>query len=855
MNKWTSTPQFEENVRQSFGAPEIRSEFVDQVYGDLMQRADAKSRKSRPLLGLRPAWTIVLAILTLMTISTLVIGPQRVYAEFMKLFGYIPEVGIVNLDQVRVLKNGVTQRHDGRELTALRGLVTVHGTDLWLEFSDEARPVDDAWLETPDGLRFDLLNWSYSPDEPGTRGVVANFPPLPPDVNQVNLALPEGWRIPLTWVTGRESSLTPANIVLAPTPASGENPNSAPVVKPTAAPVLCSEAMEIKFCVQAAARTESEMQVLVEAIPGGQYTPGSSFSLSMFDVPGETQQLTLSDADGNVYPVDENFIQVQGEPTGRMSTLRFPGAQDLKGRLSLNIPAVLVSIPLSDEITIDLGDKPEAGQTLAIDQTIDVAGFPVHFSQAMLEGDGKTSLRMKLTSDLLDDNAPIRPYILDPGRPEGIQDSYGAGTSPNQLFIAVELIQQTGLRTGILRIPLISASLKVRGPFTLTFDAPGEKPDLTSTPQIIENGSFEPLPSAEPLPMNAYQYTGRALRSGDLLTVTVDDVQSTLYAASPDSGFAPEKVAVLPGQVLAVYSHPDRQGIDYLTGEYDEETSSTIYRQLYSLRFGDPAPRLLIGQFEHSAFNFDWSYDGHYLAYLASDEQPGHNYQRFVRMIDLNCRTFGECSIFTADTGNQDLYEIDWSPIDYRIALGGSPLDQEYGASDIFLLSLDAETNKAVLTNLTHSPTIDDRAPAQWTRGGDALLYACSTGTTASNEYSLCRNDLREGYDEVIVPLLPWNMHAFRLVADRWLVECMPVMYNGVYSLRTYDLQNGQTSTLLDWPANGKYWVETSVSPDGLWAATVINDLGGLLTLNIETHKSMLVMPAEARPFFVAWVK
>ncbi len=861
MNNINNTSQFEEDICQSFGVPEIRSEFVNKVYGEIMQHAEAKPRKRHKFLGLRPAWTVALTILSLIIVVTLVIGPKRVYAEFMKLFGYIPEVGFVNLDEVRVLENGVTQRHDDRELTVQRGLITPYSTDLWLEFSDEARPIDDAWLETPDGLRFELLNWSYSPDESGSQGVVAHFPPLPIDINQVTLALPEGWRIPLNWMAGSESDLTPADIIQAPTYKLEENSNSAPVVNSTGEPAACSEVMEIEFCVQAAARAEGEMQVLIEAVLGGEYTPGSSFSPSMFDVPGfgvpgEAENITLSDGNDNLYPINSEYIQVQGDPLGLISTLSFPDAQELQGRLSLNIPAVLVSVPLSEEITIDLGEKPEAGQTLVIDQTIDVGGFPVHFSQAVLEGQGETSLRLMLTSDLFDDSAPIRPHSLEPGRPEGIDDLYGAGSSLDHLSIHVELMQQSGLKTGILRIPVISGSLKVRGPFTLTFDAPGEQPATTPEPQIVENAPFEPLPSGEPLPMDTFRYSGRVLRSGDLLSVVLGDGQSTLYAASPDSGFTPEQVAVLPGQVLAVYPHPDRLGIDYITGEYDVETSTIIYSQLYTLRFGELAPRLLVGQFEHSAFYFDWSYDGRFLGFTTRDEQPGQNEWYSINLIDLNCRTTGACNAITLDTDDQELYQYEWSPNDYRMALGGVPQDQEFGSSDIFLLNFDAENGKTTLTNLTLSPTIDDQAPVQWTLNGDALLYVCSTGETDINEYSLCRNNLNEGNDEVVVPLLPWNMHSIALVENRWLVDRCPVLQNGIFSLRAYDLQSGQTDTLRELSTKRKRgFIETSISPDGQWVTANVNDLGGLFVLNIENHESGLSMPAEEGPYLVTWVK
>jgi hypothetical protein len=73
MNEKYSTPQFEESIRKSFGVPEIRSIFVDEVYSNLMQQAATKSKKPHPFLGLRPAWTVTFAILALMIIGTLVV--------------------------------------------------------------------------------------------------------------------------------------------------------------------------------------------------------------------------------------------------------------------------------------------------------------------------------------------------------------------------------------------------------------------------------------------------------------------------------------------------------------------------------------------------------------------------------------------------------------------------------------------------------------------------------------------------------------------------------------------------------------------------------------------------------------
>ena len=69
MSEFKSNSEFEKNVSASFGVPAVRPEFVNQVYANLMQQADEKSRKSHRFLGLRPAWAVASAIL-----GTLIIG-------------------------------------------------------------------------------------------------------------------------------------------------------------------------------------------------------------------------------------------------------------------------------------------------------------------------------------------------------------------------------------------------------------------------------------------------------------------------------------------------------------------------------------------------------------------------------------------------------------------------------------------------------------------------------------------------------------------------------------------------------------------------------------------------------------
>ena len=98
MDKWTSTPEFEEKVRQSFSVPEIRQEFVDQVHVDLAQHAKAKKLRTHRFFGLRPVWAVALAVFVLLIIGALAIGPQRVYAAVRQLLG-VGDPGIQSVQE------------------------------------------------------------------------------------------------------------------------------------------------------------------------------------------------------------------------------------------------------------------------------------------------------------------------------------------------------------------------------------------------------------------------------------------------------------------------------------------------------------------------------------------------------------------------------------------------------------------------------------------------------------------------------------------------------------------------------------------------------------------------------------
>jgi hypothetical protein len=120
MNNFTPFVQLEDIIRAAVAVPQALPEFVDQLNTDLMQQASLKKRKILRPFYLRPVWIVLFAVITLLVVTTLIIGPQRVYAAVRQLFGYIPGVGIVEQSNgIRVLAEPVSVEQDGITVTVI----------------------------------------------------------------------------------------------------------------------------------------------------------------------------------------------------------------------------------------------------------------------------------------------------------------------------------------------------------------------------------------------------------------------------------------------------------------------------------------------------------------------------------------------------------------------------------------------------------------------------------------------------------------------------------------------------------------------------------------------------------------
>jgi hypothetical protein len=122
--------QFEEDMAAALNAPAATPQFVASLRAQLDAQANRQAGKTAPVFRLRPLWTAALVLLAL-TITVLLIGPQRVLAAVRALLGYIPGVGYVQTDApLRVVEIPEPQQRDGFIVTINQGVADAQHTVL-----------------------------------------------------------------------------------------------------------------------------------------------------------------------------------------------------------------------------------------------------------------------------------------------------------------------------------------------------------------------------------------------------------------------------------------------------------------------------------------------------------------------------------------------------------------------------------------------------------------------------------------------------------------------------------------------------------------------------------------------------
>ncbi|RJQ40469.1 MAG: hypothetical protein C4545_08615, partial [Anaerolineaceae bacterium] len=127
---------FEDELRMAISPQDARADFVNSLGTRLIRTYSTKRPVQTQNFKLKPAWIVVLCVIAFLVAGILFIGPERVYAEVLRLLGYIPGIGIVDQSQpIRVLSEPVRVTRDGVTVSINQAVLTAENTQIDFGYS------------------------------------------------------------------------------------------------------------------------------------------------------------------------------------------------------------------------------------------------------------------------------------------------------------------------------------------------------------------------------------------------------------------------------------------------------------------------------------------------------------------------------------------------------------------------------------------------------------------------------------------------------------------------------------------------------------------------------------------------
>ncbi|MBE0670769.1 MAG: DUF4179 domain-containing protein [Anaerolineales bacterium] len=248
MNDLNPSPEFEEKVRNAMKSPDASPEFANRLRNELVRRPV----KMKPKI-FKPAW----ALAFMLALMVIVVSAPGLAAALGRVFGYIPEVGVVETTNgLRMLAEPVSATRDGITLTITNVFVYEDRVELKYEVNGiepvysnapgtcgAVRPDNNFWsdadadLRLPDGtlIRRDYAGKYQFANRYAMQPVYAIQ--LPADVDELTFVLkcipftklgevPENWDIPFKLVTVPAGTVVGFPVIEVTPPATEEAPAS-----------------------------------------------------------------------------------------------------------------------------------------------------------------------------------------------------------------------------------------------------------------------------------------------------------------------------------------------------------------------------------------------------------------------------------------------------------------------------------------------------------------------------------------------------------------------------------------------------------------------------------------------------
>jgi hypothetical protein len=563
------------------------------------------------------AWTVILVLLGLSIVTGVVYAIGR-------MTGYLPGIGFVQTNSLRVLAEPVSQTRDGITVTIEQVIVDsertviVYKTEGLTIAAANSKGEGAAFgsahlLRLPDGT---LLDEAPDIGYVGTAEPIINdihtqggwpnyvwrlvYPPVPSQVNELILLIPILQTMPAgvapeNWALTFHLKPAPADITLAPiiaftspagpvdvTPAAGE----------TAVPSLSTTSMLNGFTLQ--------LDNVIELDDGFVFTGSLSWDDAAFptgkgvrlqDVP-----LTLTDSSGQNIPIEPVQL-VNGSYTDEYHTA-WSYRTDRKafsGPLVLSISSLTTTMIAPDvNFELDLGQDPHIGQIWEVNRDFVLAGHTLRLVSVELSNDPnpcwKSDLNFNFASDLAGIFAIVSDVIPQSALEGTCSGGGGGGGGPVDPKIFTTGTSYPTIPTGLHRFTISTyIPYTIPGPWQVTWTPPvvAEPTPTSESAACLDLQKWNQLVSRDdPLPTGV----------GGKIVTTVDEggTLPVIYVSNLD-GTNLQKIGIGASPSLSsdgtrlVYSVADGLHVlDLLTGQ-----SSSLGTDGYSLIWSPDSTRIL----------------------------------------------------------------------------------------------------------------------------------------------------------------------------------------------------------------------------------------------------------------------
>jgi len=471
--------EFHQEVESLFKGPDPDAQFKTNLRTQLLRGA-VQPRRSQRLL-LRPVWMALTALLVVLLVTTLILGPQMVLAAVQGWLGYIPGVGFVAEGApLRILSEPVSQEREGVTVTLEQVLADSQQTTLLFRvngLSVEKANVLGENIATgsfpeivlPDGSRLKQKDGSGNGWGTGYESRLY-FEPIPQGVDEAVLLIPvlqgypqgvgpENWQIPFKLVKAAgEVTLMPVQ-----------------VIEPTATAESATQAVPALMELRLTRTVELDDGYLLQGVYAWDPAKFNSLSVALDDI-------EVADANGNLlaqeYPfgvqdVDYNMTNEQPWAT-KVLDKAAPGPWTITVRHAYTDRRF--ELPFS----VDFGSAPQTGQTWQIGQTFDLDGHSLKVISATLtsQGDGSYAVVFHMQGD----DSLQSASIYDPTR-YSFGSGPGAGGDLGNLSATVYF---DAIPTGKHEFQVNSAYLRLEGPWSVSWQPTGTADGQAAATQPIE---------------------------------------------------------------------------------------------------------------------------------------------------------------------------------------------------------------------------------------------------------------------------------------------------------------------------------------------------------------------------------